>query len=136
MNHPPREHPFLQHPAATVQRSELDVLVEVVNRWAHVNSPGCLGGQWYTLPVVAGTKKAIRRRFSGAGTDCAVCVAENLLHFCCFLLPVVRIILDDTQRVDPDKVYAKALGDENGIPECSGELFDVNRLLKAFDVAS
>src|SRR6202453_981687 len=75
-----------------------------------------------------GVVKAVSRTATGRGGERDISVLVNVSHFYRFAKPVIRVVLDNAQRVDPDIIYAQAPCITDGLVDRFGSLVPRNRL--------
>lgn len=108
--------------------------MKVVNSRAHVERPSALCLQLHAAAGCTVSEEAIKRRASRTGADSAVRVAENSLHSARLAFPVILVVLDNTQRVDPDILDAEPASYSDCVPKHTREILDSDTRLKLFDI--
>jgi hypothetical protein len=129
-----RQRSLLQHPSTAVELSKLDVAMKVVDSWAHVERPRVSCLQLRAAPGRTVSEEALKRRAGRTGADSAVRVAENLTHSAGLAFPVILVVLDNTQRVDPDILDAEPACYSDCVPERAREALNCDTRHKLFDV--
>jgi len=138
VNGPSGEGSLLKNPTAAVDFASVDIATEVIDGSTNVV-------RQTALDVVHGDSLSLRPRFQksiicAGGARCgndAIGRAENFLHALRLVTPIVFVVLDDAERVNPEILMAETARDLDCIPK--GPRKGVDRdgpLLPAIDIGS
>ncbi len=84
--------------------------------------------------VARGVVEAVAGAAAGRGGDGEVAVLVDVGHFCGLGEPVVGVVLDDAEGVDPDVVHAECPGEGDGVLEGLGDLLPWDVLKVRFEI--
>lgn len=125
----------MQDPASLVELALVDIAVKVIDGLTHAVNLVFAGSLHHdTLSLRPRPEEPVAGSLGTTGGDSTVRRAEDALHEFGLGLPVVFVILDDAEGINPEEMQTKAAGDVNGIPESLWKERDIDGLGELLDV--